>query len=118
MQRYHVANCGNAVNNSTIGGPSSRDTARAESPSLVPNYSLNSRRQYQLSPYKLKCEKEPLNSRLGPPDYHPQTTDCPEETLTKEYVQSGYKETVEGLEVSLEIKTFTFHLSLDMAIPM
>lgn len=103
MQRYHVANCGNAVNNSTIGGPSSRDTARAESPSIGSNFSLNSRRQFQLSPYKLKCEKEPLNSRLGPPDYQPQTTDCPEETLTKEYVQSGYKETVEGLEEAREI---------------
>lgn len=37
--------------------------------------------------------------RLGPPDYHPQTPNCPEETLTREYVQSGYRETVEGLEV-------------------
>lgn len=37
--------------------------------------------------------------RLGPPDFHPQTPNCPEETLTKEYVQSGYRETVEGLEV-------------------
>ncbi|KAI3441791.1 Med12 domain-containing protein [Psidium guajava] len=103
MQRYHVANCGSAVNNSSIGGPSSRDTARSESPALSSNSSLYSRRPYQISPYKLKCEKEPLNSRLGPPDYHPQTTDCPEETLTKEYVQSGYKETVEGLEEAKEI---------------
>ena len=37
--------------------------------------------------------------RLGPPDFHPQTPNCPEETLTKDYVQSGYRETVEGLEV-------------------
>lgn len=37
--------------------------------------------------------------RLGPPDFHPQTPNCPEETLTKEYAQSGYRETVEGLEV-------------------
>lgn len=56
------------------------------------------------------------DDRLGPPDYHPQTTDCREETLTKDYVQSGYKETVEGLEVALAIKTFTFRLSLDKAI--
>lgn len=38
-------------------------------------------------------------SRLGPPDFNPPTLNCPEETLTKEYVQSGYRETVEGLEV-------------------
>lgn len=45
--------------------------------------------------------------RLGPPDFHPQTPNCPEETLTREYVQSGYRETVEGLEVG-----FTFpHLN-------
>lgn len=36
---------------------------------------------------------------LGPADFHPQTPNCPEETLTREYVQNGYKETVEGLEV-------------------
>ena len=39
--------------------------------------------------------------RLGPPDFHPQTPNCPEETLTREYVHSGYKETIEGLEVIL-----------------
>ncbi|XP_030490033.2 mediator of RNA polymerase II transcription subunit 12 [Cannabis sativa] len=102
MQRYHAAGCTSAVNNSSIGGASARDTARADSSSLPTNYSLN-RRPSQLSPYKLKCDKESLNSRLGPPDYHPQTTNCPEETLTKEYVQSGYRETVEGVEESREI---------------
>jgi hypothetical protein len=41
-----------------------------------------------------------LNLRLGPPDFHPQTPNCPEETLTNKYVASGYKEAVvEGLEV-------------------
>jgi hypothetical protein len=43
--------------------------------------------------------------RLGPPDFYPQTPNCPEETLTKEYVQSGYKETVDGIEVRLGIKS-------------
>ncbi|KAG0447510.1 hypothetical protein HPP92_028298, partial [Vanilla planifolia] len=51
-----------------------------------------------LHPYKLKYDKEPLNFRLGPPDFYPQTPNCPEETLTKEYLQSGYKETVDGIE--------------------
>ncbi|XP_027928076.1 mediator of RNA polymerase II transcription subunit 12-like isoform X2 [Vigna unguiculata] len=60
-------------------------------------------RQPLLAPYKLKCDKEPLNSRLGPPDFHPQTPNCPEETLTREYLQSGYRDTVEGLEESREI---------------
>lgn len=61
------------------------------------------RRQQQLAPYRLKCDKEPLNNKLGPPDFYPQTPNCPEETLTKEYVQSGYKETVEGIEEAREI---------------
>ncbi|XWS77024.1 hypothetical protein CRYUN_Cryun01aG0228100 [Craigia yunnanensis] len=61
------------------------------------------RRQSQLAPYKLKCDKEPLNSRLGPPDFHPQSQNCPEETLTRENVQQGYKETIDGLEDSKEI---------------
>ncbi|KAK6260676.1 Mediator complex [Theobroma cacao] len=103
MQRYHAASCTSAVNNSGIGGASARDTARADSSSLPPNFSLNSRRQTQLSPYKLKCDKEPLNSRLGPPDFHPQSQNCPEETLTRENVQQGYKETIDGLEDSKEI---------------
>ncbi|XP_027348821.1 mediator of RNA polymerase II transcription subunit 12-like isoform X2 [Abrus precatorius] len=60
-------------------------------------------RQPPLNPYKSKCDKEPLNSRLGPPDFHPQTPNCPEETLTREYLQSGYRDTVEGLEESREI---------------
>ncbi|KAG6729992.1 hypothetical protein I3842_01G058100 [Carya illinoinensis] len=103
MQRYHPAGCTSAVNNSAIGGPSARDTARADSSSLSANYGLNSRRQSQLTPYKLKCDKEHLNSRLGPPDFHPQATNCPEETLTREYVQSGYRETIEGIEEAREI---------------
>lgn len=108
MQRYHAASCTSAVNNNntTLGGISNRDTsARSDSSSssLSANFSVNSRRASPLTPYRLKCEKEPLNSRLGPPDFQPQTLNCPEETLTKEYVQSGYKETVEGLEEAKEI---------------
>ncbi|XP_022757342.1 mediator of RNA polymerase II transcription subunit 12-like isoform X2 [Durio zibethinus] len=61
------------------------------------------RRQSHLAPYKLKCDREPLNSRLGPPDFHPQSQNCPEETLTRENVQQGYKETIDGLEDSKEI---------------
>ncbi|RVX09945.1 Mediator of RNA polymerase II transcription subunit 12 [Vitis vinifera] len=97
MQRYHAPNCNSAVNSNAIGGPSARDSARADSSSLSANFSLNSRRQSQLTPYKLKCDKESLNSRLGPPDFHPQTSTCPEETLTQEYVQHGYRETVVDL---------------------
>ncbi|KAF8107090.1 hypothetical protein N665_0126s0010 [Sinapis alba] len=99
MQRYHAANCTSAVNNSAIGGGSS---GRSDS-SSIGNYSLNSRRPPPLTPYKLKCEKDDLNSRLGPPDFHPPTSTSPEENLTKEYVQSGYKETVDGLKEAEEI---------------
>ncbi|XP_010419586.1 PREDICTED: mediator of RNA polymerase II transcription subunit 12 [Camelina sativa] len=102
MQRYHAANCTSAVNNSAIGGASARDSGRADS-SSIGNYSLNSRRPPPLTPYKLKCEKDGLNSRLGPPDFHPPTSSSPEENLTKEYVQYGYKETVDGLKESEEI---------------
>ncbi|CAL0308215.1 unnamed protein product [Lupinus luteus] len=103
MQRYHAGSCTSAVNNSAIGGPSSRDTGKSDS-SLPANFPVNSRRQQpQLAPYKLKCDKEPLNSRLGVPDFHPQTPNCPEETLTREYLLSGYRDTVEGLEEAREI---------------
>lgn len=40
-----------------------------------------------------------IDFSLGPPDYYPQTSNCPEETLTREYLQGGYKEIVEGIEV-------------------
>lgn len=103
MQRYHATSCTSAVNNSAISSTSARDATRADSSSLPGNFSINSRRSTQLTPYKLKCDKESLNSRLGPPDFHPQTPNCPEETLTREYVQNGYKETVEGLEEVREI---------------
>uniref|UniRef100_A0A6N2MCZ6 Mediator complex subunit Med12 domain-containing protein n=1 Tax=Salix viminalis TaxID=40686 RepID=A0A6N2MCZ6_SALVM len=100
MQRYHVASCTSAVNNSSIGGASARDSTRSvDNKSMASNFSINPRRLPPPILYKLKCDKEPLNSRLGPPDFHPQTPNCPEETLTEEYVVSGYKEAfVEGLE--------------------
>ncbi|XP_058764195.1 mediator of RNA polymerase II transcription subunit 12-like isoform X1 [Vicia villosa] len=108
MQRYHAGGCTSAVNNNSIGGPSARDIGRIDSSSLPTNFPVSSRRQPQppLPPfnlYKLKCDKEHLNSRLGPPDFNPQTPNCNEETLTKEYLQSGYRDTVEGLEEAREI---------------
>ncbi|KAJ6843119.1 mediator of RNA polymerase II transcription subunit 12-like [Iris pallida] len=101
MQRYSSASLG--VSNNGVSGPSSRENARVDSPYVNSNYSANPRRPSPLASYKLKCEKESLNSRLGPPDFYPQTSNCPEETLTKEYILSGYKETVEGLEEAREI---------------
>ncbi|KAG0553240.1 hypothetical protein BDA96_01G577100 [Sorghum bicolor] len=97
MQRY----AGNSA-----GFSSGRDAARSESSpfsSSSSGYPVSSRRQQQLAPYKLKCDKEALNNKLGPPDFYPQTPNCPEETLTKEYAQAGYKETVEGIEEAREI---------------
>ncbi|KAK6162336.1 hypothetical protein DH2020_002177 [Rehmannia glutinosa] len=103
MQRYHAGSCTSAVNNSAITGIQARDTFRADPSALPPNFSLNSRRSAQPTPYKLRCDKEQLNSRLGPPDFHPQTPNCPEETLNREYAQIGYRETVEGLEEAREV---------------
>ncbi|MCL7044485.1 hypothetical protein MKW94_030526 [Papaver nudicaule] len=102
MQRYSAVSCSGGVSNSAVGGPSSRDTTRADSFAL-PGFSVNQRKQLQLIPYKLKCDSEPLSHSLGPPDYYPQSPNCPEETLTRDSLQHGYKETVEGLEESREI---------------
>lgn len=44
--------------------------------------------------------------RLGPPDFYPQTPNCPEEALSKEVLQSGYRETVDGLEVCNLVNNF------------
>lgn len=49
--------------------------------------------------FQLLLNYYPCVVRLPPPDFHPPTTNCPEETLTKDYVLAGYRETVEGLEV-------------------
>ncbi|XP_073045101.1 mediator of RNA polymerase II transcription subunit 12-like [Primulina eburnea] len=103
MQRYHSGSCTSAVNSSAISGIQARETSRADSSAVPPNFSLNSRRSSQLAPYRLRCDKEQLNSRLGPPDFHPQSPNRPEEALTREYVQSGYRETVEGLDEAREI---------------
>lgn len=102
MQRYTAASCGGGVSNHSVGA-SPRETIRADTSFPSSNFSSNPRRPSQLTPYKLTCEKEPLNGRLGPPDYYPQTPNCPEETLTREYVQHGYRETVDGLEEAREI---------------
>ncbi|KAK1283240.1 Mediator of RNA polymerase II transcription subunit 12 [Acorus calamus] len=103
MQRS-TTSCGGGVSNSSTGGTSSRDSGRADSSFSSSNYSLNPRRPLLPTPYKLKCDKESLNSRLGPPDFYPQTPNCPEETLTREYLQAGYKDSVEGIEEAKEIQ--------------
>ncbi|KAL7138916.1 hypothetical protein ABFS83_09G015300 [Erythranthe nasuta] len=103
MQRYHAGSCGSAVNNIPNPGIQARDTFRADPSTVPPNFSLNSRRSARPTPYELRCDKEQLNSRLGPPDFQPPTPNCAEETVNREYVQSGYRETVEGLEEAREI---------------
>ncbi|KAL6565943.1 hypothetical protein OROHE_004998 [Orobanche hederae] len=117
MQRYHAGSCTSAVNNSAFVGIQARDTSRAEPPAVPPNFSLNARQSPRLAPYILRCDKEQLNSRtvsygnrLGPPDFQPPIPNCPEETLTREYVQSGYREAVEGLEEGREISLSQVHL--------
>ncbi|GLJ22177.1 hypothetical protein SUGI_0416630 [Cryptomeria japonica] len=107
MHRYSAASCGGGVGNSTLGGASARDTSRSDLSYSSSNIPLSSRRPVQLQPYKPKCDKEYLNSRLGPPEFYPPSSICPEETLTREAVQSGYKEAVDGIE---EIKEITLSL--------
>ncbi|KAG4907155.1 hypothetical protein JHK86_055639 [Glycine max] len=62
MQRYHAGSCTSAVNNSAIVGPSTRDIGRTDSSFLPTNFPVSSRTT-TINPYKLKCDKEPLNSR-------------------------------------------------------
>ncbi|CAN6487327.1 unnamed protein product [Victoria cruziana] len=91
MQRTPAASCGGGVGNSIVGGGSSREAGRTDSSFLPSNF--------------------PPNSRLGPPDFYPQTPNCPEEALSKEVLQSGYRETVDGLEESRDISaTYIGHL--------
>lgn len=52
---------------------------------------------YELVYVTVKCYY--FNLRLGAPDFVSQTPNCAEETLTREYLQTGYRDTVEGLEV-------------------
>lgn len=103
MNRYSAASCGSGVGSSTLGGGGGRDTTRSDLSYSSSNIALSSRRPVQLAPYKLKCDREFLNSRLGPPDFYPPAPNCPEETLTREAVQNGYKEAIEGIEESKEI---------------
>ncbi|KAJ0970177.1 hypothetical protein J5N97_023054 [Dioscorea zingiberensis] len=97
----HKSCAAGGVNNSAINGTPTRDPTRVESSFSSSNIP---RRTSFLTPYKLKCDRESLSCRLGPPDFYPQTPNCPEETLTREYLQSGYKETVEGIEEAREIQ--------------
>lgn len=106
MQRYSAASCGSGVGSSMLGGGGARDTTRSDLSYSSSNIALSSRRPVQLAPYKPKCDRDFLNSRLGPPDFYPPAPNCPEETLTREAVQNGYKEAIEGIEEAKEI-TYT-----------
>lgn len=79
------------------GGP---PPARSSDPSFQnsSNFSFASRRTPPQQPYKLRCEREPLSARLGPPDFYPPTPNCAEEILNKDTCQIGYKELIDGIE--------------------
>lgn len=118
MHRYSAASCGSGVGSSTLGGGGARDTTRSDLSYSSSNIPLSSRRPVQLAPYKPKCDREFLNSRLGPPDFYPPIPNCLEETLTREAVQNGYKEAIEGIEETKEtILTLTTNTSLATNIP-
>eukprot|EP00850_Spirogloea_muscicola_P013663 SM000094S24680 [mRNA] locus=s94:135135:145411:+ [translate_table: standard] len=57
----------------------------------------------QLAPYELKCDREALSERLGPAEYYPPSAEDCEGVLSKEAVQSGYKEVIPGIEESMEV---------------
>eukprot|EP00850_Spirogloea_muscicola_P007266 SM000036S13310 [mRNA] locus=s36:572480:582824:- [translate_table: standard] len=57
----------------------------------------------QLAPYELKCNREALSERLGPAEYYPRSAEDCEGVLSKEAVQSGYKEVIPGIEESMEV---------------
>ncbi|GAQ91392.1 hypothetical protein KFL_007770030 [Klebsormidium nitens] len=57
----------------------------------------------QLQPYVLSSDREPLNSRLGPADFYPPSSDDPELVLSRETVSAGYKEAVPAIEESREV---------------
>ncbi|KAK1376999.1 hypothetical protein POM88_033192 [Heracleum sosnowskyi] len=63
LMRYHATSSTSAVNNNAIGGRSAKDSSRSEASPVTSNFPLNSRQQIQVTPYKLRCEKESLNSR-------------------------------------------------------
>eukprot|EP00898_Chlorokybus_atmophyticus_P001512 jgi/Chlat1/2361/Chrsp17S02808 len=68
------------------------------------------RRSSQLTPYRLLCDRDSLSDRLGPADFYPVLSNCPEDTLTRETVQSGYKDHVDGFDEHSEITlTFAMH---------
>lgn len=111
MQRYPSAGSGAGAGSNAVGG-TARENARGDSAFAASNFGLNQRRLIPPPAYRIKCDKDPLSSRLGPPDFYPQSPNCAEETLTREYIQSGYKETVDGIEEAREIVlTQTTHFS-------
>lgn len=112
MHRYSAASCGSGVGSSTLGGGGARDTTRSDLSYSSSNIALSSRRPVQLAPYKPKCDREFLNSRLGPPDFYPPAPNCPEESLSREAVQNGYKEAIDGIEETKETS-----LTLTTSVP-
>lgn len=102
MHRYPAGGGGSGVGNNTGGGVP-RDTSRPDPGFPAPSsFPPTSRRPVPLTPYKLKCDQEPLNARLGPPDCYPPTPNCAEESLSRDACQNGYKETIDGVEESRE----------------
>ncbi|KAL2623688.1 hypothetical protein R1flu_003893 [Riccia fluitans] len=106
MHRYSAAASSSGIGNNSGSGAVARE-ARGSDSSFTSSttFSLPSRRaNQQLAPYKLKCEREPLSTRLGPPDFYPPATNCPEEVLSRDSCVNGYKEIIDGVEESNEAK--------------
>ncbi|BBN20580.1 hypothetical protein Mp_Vg00710 [Marchantia polymorpha subsp. ruderalis] len=106
MHRYSSAGSTSGLGNNSGAGSSSREMRGSESSfSSSTSFSLSSRRtNQQLVAYKLKCEREPLSVRLGPPDFYPPAPNCAEEVLNRDSCVNGYKEIIDGVEESNEAK--------------
>ncbi|BFI43571.1 hypothetical protein MPTK2_Ug00450 [Marchantia polymorpha subsp. ruderalis] len=106
MHRYSAAGSSSGVGNNSGSGGASRETRGSESSfTSSTTFSLPSRRtNQQLVAYKLKCEREPLSIRLGPPDFYPPAPNCAEEILNRESCVNGYKEIIDGVEETNEAK--------------
>ncbi|XP_024364387.1 mediator of RNA polymerase II transcription subunit 12 [Physcomitrium patens] len=101
MHRYPAAAGGSSSGGPGGGGP---PPARSSDPSFQnsSNFTFASRRAVPLQPYKLRCEREPLSARLGPPDFYPPTPNCAEEILNRDTTVNGYKELIAGVEENRE----------------
>ncbi|KAK2455924.1 mediator of RNA polymerase II transcription subunit [Trifolium repens] len=90
MQRYHAGSCTRAVNNSTIGGPSTRDIGRIDSSSLPTNFPAIRKRPRAINESRVQKRKAGQvygvglsGSQLSKSGVFPEQRPCPEDFRKK-----------------------------------